>query len=117
MRGRQRNDQRASQIKLANRVAYQDHGFVSAREWGGEMQRHTEHLGDPLQMNNLGQWEFRRLLQKAGVRPIKFHGLRHTCATLMPPAGVPAHVVKERVGHKRMEITLGIYAHAKPSMQ
>jgi len=75
------------------------------------------HLGDPLQMNNLGQREFRRLLQKAGVSPIKFHGLRHTCATLMLQAGVPAHVVKERLGHKRIEITLDIYAHAMPSMQ
>ncbi|MCH8041204.1 MAG: tyrosine-type recombinase/integrase [Nitrospinae bacterium] len=76
-------------------MAYHDHGFVSAREWGG-MQRHTDHLGDPLQMNNLGQREFRRLLQKVGVRPIKCHGLRHTCATLMLQAGVPAHVVKEQ---------------------
>ena len=96
-------------------MAYQYHGFVFAREWGG--QRHTEHLGSPLQMNNLGQREFRRLLKKAGGRPIKFHGLRHMCATLMLQAGVPAHVVKERLGHKRMEITLGIYAHAMASMQ
>jgi len=30
---------------------------------------------------------------------------------------VPAPVVQQRLGHKRIEMTLGIYAHAMPSMQ
>jgi integrase len=51
------------------------------------------------------------------VRPIKFHGLRHTCATLLLSAGVPAHVVAQRLGHKRVEVTLNIYGHVLPSMQ
>ena len=68
-------------------------------------------------MNNLGQREYAKLIKKAGVRPIKFHGLRYTCATLLLQAGEPAPVIKERLGHKRIEITLGIYAHALPSMQ
>jgi integrase len=67
-------------------------------------------------MNNLGQHEYWRIIKTAGVRAIKFHGLRHTCATLLQ-AGVPPKVVQERLGHKRIDITLGIYAHALPSMQ
>ena len=51
------------------------------------------------------------------MRPITFHGLRHTCATLLFQAGVPVKVIQERLGHKRVEITLGIYAHVLPSMQ
>ena len=35
-----------------------------------------------------------------------------TCATLLLQAGVPANVVQQRLGHKKIEITLGIYAHA-----
>jgi hypothetical protein len=37
-------------------------------------------------MNNLGQHEYRRIIKAAGVRPIKLHGLRHTCATLLAAA-------------------------------
>jgi integrase len=77
----------------------------------------TKHLGHPLQMDNLGQNEYQRLIKQAGIRPIKFHGLRYTCATLLLQAGVPIKVVQERLGHKRIEITLNIYAHALPSMQ
>ncbi|MGH9255321.1 MAG: hypothetical protein ACRD3C_12220 [Vicinamibacterales bacterium] len=32
-------------------------------------------------------------------------------------AGQPAHVVAERLGHKRIDITLDIYAHVLPDMQ
>jgi integrase len=35
----------------------------------------------------------------------------------MLQAGVPAKVVQERLGHKRIEITLNIYAHVLPAMQ
>ncbi len=105
-----------AEIKLANGPHYHDHGLVFAKEWG-ERQRHTDHLGDPLSMNNLGQREYAKLIKQAGVRPITFHGLRHTSATLSLQAGVPVHVVKERLGHKRIQTTLEIYAHAIPSMQ
>jgi hypothetical protein len=65
----------------------------------------------------IGEREFARLIKAANVRRIKFHGLRHTVATLMLAAGVPAHVVQRRLGHSKVEMTLGIYAHALPSMQ
>ncbi len=43
--------------------------------------------------------------------------MRHTVATLMLSAGVPAHIVQRRLGHSKVEMTLGIYAHALPTMQ
>jgi integrase len=36
---------------------------------------------------------------------------------LLLSAGVPAHVVQQRLGHKRITVTLGIYGHVLPSMQ
>lgn len=99
---------RAHQLerKLANGAAYHDYGLVFAKD-----------SGDPLQANNLGERQLDRLIKAAGVKRIRFHGLRHTCATLMLQAGVPAKVVQERLGHKRIEITLNAYAHVLPGMQ
>jgi integrase len=95
-----------ARTRLELGTAYHDHGLVF-----------TKTFGEPLQINNLGQREYRRIIQAAGVRSIKFHGLRHTCATLLLKAGTPVKVVSERLGHKRVEMTLNIYAHALPSMQ
>ena len=105
-----------AQLKLANRATYQDFELVFAKDWWG-LRTHGETLGHPLQSNAIGQHAFKRLLLQAGIKAIKFHGLRHTCATLLLQAGVPVHVVQERLGHKRMEVTLGIYAHVLPAMQ
>ena len=105
-----------AEIKLRNRQHYHDHGLMFAKEWGGLQRRHDT-LGNPLQANNIGQNEYAKLIVAAGVRRIKFHGMRHTCATLLLQAGVPPHVVQQRLGHKRIEMTLSTYAHALPSMQ
>jgi integrase len=105
-----------AELKMRNRKAYHDLGLVFAKEWG-DLHGREDSLGLPIQSNNLGQREFARLLKAANVRRIKFHGMRHTSATLALKAGVPIHVVQQRLGHKRVEITLGIYAHVLPSMQ
>jgi integrase len=103
-------------LKMRNRHAYHDLKLVFAKEWG-DLHGRQDSLGLPLQSNNLGQREFARVVEAAGVRRIAFHGLRHTSATLLLKAGVAPHVVQQRLGHKRIEMTLGIYAHALPAMQ
>jgi integrase len=105
-----------AELKLANRQHYHDHGLVFAKEWD-HLRRHGNTLGHPLPINSLGQHEYGKLVEQAGVRLIKFHGLRHTCATLLLQAGIPIKVVQEPLGHKRIVMTLNIYAHALPSMQ
>jgi integrase len=105
-----------AEIKLKNRRTYHDFDLVFTKEWR-DLGRKHEVLGQPLQMNNLGQREYARVIKAADVKTIKFHGLRHTCATLLFQAGVPVKVIQERLGHKRVEITLGVYAHVLPSMQ
>ena len=101
-----RHKVKQAEQRLLLGTAYHEHGLVFARDFG-----------DPLLMNNLGQRSYARIIKAAGVRPIKFHGLRHTCATLMLKQNVPVKVVSERLGHKKTEITLDVYAHVLPSMQ
>lgn len=87
-----------------------------AKEWGDQHGR-ADTLGGPLQVNTIGEREFNKPIAAAGVRRITFHGMRHTVATLMLSDGVAAHVVQRRLRHSKIEMTLGIYAHALPSMQ
>jgi integrase len=104
-----------AELKMRNRTVYQDHALVFAKEWG-DLHGRQDSLGLPLQSNNIGQREFASLLKAAKVKRITIHGLRHTSATLLLKAGVPPQVVQQRLGHKKIAITLDIYAHVLPSM-
>jgi integrase len=104
------------ELLMANRNRYHDYGLVFAKEWS-DVQRRVDVLGHPLQTNNLGQREYTKLIKAAGIRAIKFHGLRHTCATLLLQAGQPVHVVSERLGHSKVSMTMEVYAHVLPDMQ
>jgi integrase len=105
-----------AELKMANRTTYRDFGLVFAKEYG-DLTNRADLIGLPLQANHLGQRQFARLVKMAGVKPITFHGMRHTCATLLLQAGEPVHVVSKRLGHARVEITLDVYAHVLPDMQ
>jgi integrase len=73
--------------------------------------------GGFLRQGNVARRSFVPLSDAAGLPRIRFHDLRHTAATLMLAAGVPAKVVSERLGHASVEITLSVYAHILPTMQ
>ncbi len=65
--------------------------------------------------NALGQ-HFRPLLKRAGLPPMRFHDLRHTCATLLLSQGVHPKLVQELLGHATIAITLDTYSHVLPGM-
>jgi integrase len=56
-----------------------------------------------------------RLLEKAGLRHIRIHDLRHTYATLLQQAGAPITFVSGQMGYRDASITLRVYAHYLPS--
>lgn len=60
---------------------------------------------------------FKSLCKQAGVPVIRFHGLRHTYATISLELGVPAKVVQETLGHSSIAMTMGRYAHVTLNMQ
>lgn len=56
-------------------------------------------------------------LAAAEVRPIRFHDMRHTAATLWLRAGLAPHVVGQRLGHADPSITMRVYAHVLEDQQ
>lgn len=54
---------------------------------------------------------FPKLLEKNGLRKIRFHDLRHSCASLLLANGVPMKNIQEWLGHSDFSTTANIYAH------
>ena len=54
---------------------------------------------------------FGKLLEKHNMRHIRFHDLRHTCASLLLAKGVPMEQVTEWLGHSEISTTVDIYGH------
>ena len=54
---------------------------------------------------------FSRLLEKAGLRHIRFHDLRHSCASLLLANDVPMKQIQEWLGHSDISTTANIYSH------
>jgi len=60
---------------------------------------------------------FHRLLKKAGLPPMRFHDLRHACASLLLVQGVHPRVVMETLGHSQISLTMNTYSHVLPALQ
>ena len=77
----------------------------------------TDTRGGPLRRSNLLRRDWAPLLARAGLAGVRFHDLRHTCASLLLAAGVHPKVVQERLGHATVGITLDTYSHVVGSLQ
>jgi integrase len=100
---RHRARQAEHRLKLGE--AYTDRGYVF-----------TGTFGAPLHPNVLYR-RFAALIARAGVRPVRFHDLRHTSATLALALGVHPKIVAEPLGHSSIGMTLDLYSHVSADMQ
>lgn len=54
---------------------------------------------------------FGQLLKKHNLKKIRFHDLRHSCASVLLAQGVPMKQIQEWLGHSDMSTTANIYSH------
>ncbi|MEH0577303.1 tyrosine-type recombinase/integrase [Streptomyces sp. B21-108] len=54
---------------------------------------------------------------RAGVRKVRFHDLRHTCASLLHEQGADARMIMEVLGHSSIRVTMDIYTFVRLDSQ
>ena len=63
------------------------------------------------------QHKMKRHIEKAEVKMIRVHDLRHSHVAYLINQGVEPLIIKQRVGHKDIKTTLNIYGHLYPNEQ
>lgn len=87
--------------RIALGVDWQEHGLAFPTS-----------KGTPMTPRNLVR-NFKYFLRKTGLPDVRFHDLRHTCASIMYEAGVPEVVISKMLGHSRVSVTMDIYTHLR----
>lgn len=70
--------------------------------------------GGKLDSGNWRKRVFNRALEKAKLRKIHPHVLRHTYASLLMQAGVSLAYIRDQLGHHSIKVTVDIYGHLAP---
>jgi len=86
--------------KLAAGPPYRDESLVFASG-----------RGTPLDAQNVVNRYYKPLLKRAGLPPIRFHDLRHSCLSLLAQRGEPVRDLQALAGHATAAFTLQRYTH------
>jgi integrase len=93
------------------------HGRDAAQEgWRDSDLVFTTEIGTPLEPRNVLR-RFELLAQRAGLRGVHLHTLRHSTASFLLAAGTHTKVVQEHLGHSSYAITADIYSHVAPEQK
>ena len=68
-------------------------------------------MGMLLQPDFVSQ-KFQKILELYGLRPIRFHDLRHSCATIMLYLGYTMKDIQTWLGHSNYSFTANTYVHS-----
>ncbi len=102
---------------LRERRLAQNKERLRAQTWPDNDLVFCNRVGNPIEKGNLLRRSFGPLLERAGLPHIRFHNLRHACASLLLAEGVHPKVVQERLGHASISTTMDTYSHVLPSLQ
>ena len=94
-------------------------GFPACRDKKMFKSSYSREYDDYVCVNQLGELmkpsyvteHFAAIIQELGLRTIRFHDLRHPCASVLLAQGVPMKQIQEWLGHSDMSTTANIYSH------
>ena len=96
------------QVKEAQELNRQICGNCYNHEYDGFV--FVDEMGERMRANYLTS-AFPKFLESHGLRRMRFHDLRHSCASLLLANGVPLKHIQEWLGHSDFTTTANIYAH------
>lgn len=108
-------DERTVALLRRHRVRQIERRVAWGEAWAETDLVFDDGRGGPLHPDAVSK-SFAKLAREAGVPLIRLHDLRHSAATLMLSAGVPAKVASERLGHSTIAITLDTYTAFVPAL-
>ena len=100
----------------ANRAWQLDEEHAAAGAWQKHGLVFTTEVGTPLEPRNVLR-RFEVLAERAGLRGVTLHTLRHSAASFLLAAGTHTKVVQEHLGHSSDAITADIYSDVGPAQQ
>ncbi|MBR1528564.1 MAG: site-specific integrase [Oscillospiraceae bacterium] len=70
----------------------------------------TDNFGNLITPNFVTD-HFRNMIKKHKLKKLRFHDLRHSCASLLLANGVPMKAIQEWLGHSTFNVTANFYSH------
>ncbi len=96
------------EVKAAQEVNKKVCGNCYNYEYDGYV--FVDELGNLMKPDYLTS-QFPKFIQNHGCKRMRFHDLRHSCASLLLANGVPLKHIQEWLGHSDFSTTANIYAH------
>ncbi|UQT61620.1 tyrosine-type recombinase/integrase [Streptomyces durmitorensis] len=96
----------------ARRAQRRPDRLADGEKWTASDLAFTTRNGTPIEPRNLSR-AFETLSNRAGIRQVRFHDLRRTCASLLHEQGSGARTIMEILGHSSIRVTMGIYTPAR----
>lgn len=96
------------QVKEAQELNKQVCGNCYNYEYDGFV--FVDELGERMKPDYLTS-QFPAFIQRHGMKKMRFHDLRHSCASLLLANGVPLKQIQDWLGHSDFSTTANIYAH------
>ena len=97
-----------AEVKAAQELNKQVCGNCYNYEYDGFV--FVDELGERMRPDYLTS-QFPAFIQRHGLKKMRFHDLRHSCASLLLANGVPLKQIQDWLGHSDFSTTANIYAH------
>ncbi|MEU3736554.1 site-specific integrase [Streptomyces sp. NPDC032198] len=92
-------------VLRARRAQQRADRLAAGEKWTASGLVFTTRNGTPIEPRNLNR-AFKPLSNRTGIRQVRFHDLRRTCASLLHEQGADARTIMEVLGHSSIRVTM-----------